>query len=516
MSHAILRPLVCLFALVLLATPVLGLESQGAKARPVRVAVFVDKGTCGDKIVALFRALAASGCQPLGVEIADLTAGRLNKANFDVFVLPAGEDGSPVDYWDPNNLGNYENWKWIEQFVEDGGGVVGIESGASFLSYLRIGNVSSFFIPSFPQPGLQDFAIVDRTFGKGSQMAYVSGGGGYFKRSSAVTVASDTLGRPALIRYRTVRGRVVLCSFDPELRGDSELDWTMWDKWDLNGVHPNSEGCWILLGRMVRWAASGNSAAPEINATNPTGVRVALVTTHTANGGPSPSLQPAFARAIESAGHIPLAIRFQDICNGYLTTNNFQVAAFPGGTVGGYSYGLWGYEDLILNFVYQGGSYYGVCAGAYYASAYMVWEGYPYDVPLLGLFPGTDTGPLTEIAAWPNWALTPVQISDPVLGDMGTQQQMYYGGGWKSLYPDVNVAAIYAAPGLYYGLADGIRFSYGSGRVFLSGTHPEARPGSSEDWLYWDNWLPGTNTPVSDPDNPWTYVQAIFNKWLVQ
>jgi glutamine amidotransferase-like uncharacterized protein len=147
----------------------------------------------------------------------------------------------------------------------------------------------------------------------------------------------------------------------------------------------------------------------------------------------------------------------------------------------------------------------------------MVWSGIPYyDGPLLGLFPGTDTGPLTEIAKWPSWALTPVRIKDPVLGDMGTQQQMYYGGGWKSRVTNVTVAATYAVKGTHNGAADGIRFSYGKGRVFLSGTHPEARPGSLEDWLYWDNWVPGTNTPIADPGNSWTYVQAIFNKWLIQ
>ncbi|MFA6292278.1 MAG: hypothetical protein WC637_10875, partial [Victivallales bacterium] len=329
-SRDILWTFVLLIAFFLQALPLTGLETQGLTAsRPIRVAVFVDQGACGDKTVALFRALAAAGCQPLGIETDDIEAGRLNKTNFDVFVLPAGEDGATTGYWDYNYLGNYKAWMGIRRFANSGGGLLGIEAGASFLSNISIG--APRFVPTYPQPGLEDFTIVDGAFGIGSQSAYVSSGGGYFKTSkTAVTVASDTLGRPALVRCTLSKGRIVLCGFDPELRGDSELDWTIWDNWDLGGVHPNSEGCWILLGRMVRWAASGDASAPNITAAIPSGARVAFVSTHTADGGAAPSLQPAFARAIESAGHLPLAIRLQDICDGRLTTQDFKVLALPG------------------------------------------------------------------------------------------------------------------------------------------------------------------------------------------
>ncbi|HBM15635.1 MAG TPA: hypothetical protein DD381_04725 [Lentisphaeria bacterium] len=519
MISVIHQTLVFFLVLISLTAPVIGLA---ASQIPVRVAVYVDHGACGDKVLALFRALNAAGCQPLGIETNDIIAGRLNKSNFDVFVLPAGEDASTSAYWGYDYLGNYYKvWPQIRKFVYSGGGIVGIEAGASFLSSYGIS--APGFVSSKPTAGLQNFKIIDGAFGNGFQAAYVSVGGGYFKTSKATTIASDTLNRPALIRYNLNKGRVVLCSFDPELRGDSELDWTIWDNYDLNGIHPDSEGCWTLLGRMVRWSAFGDSSAPVIKATNPTGARVAFVSSHNADGGAAASLQPALARGIEFAGHIPLAIRFKDICDGRLT-KDFKVVTFPGGTVAGYSYGLWGHEKAILDFVYNGGSYYGVCGGSFYASQMMFWDGAPYyDGPLLGLFRGTDNGPLTEIAEWPNWAMTPVRINDSVLGDMGTQQQMYYGGGWKSSVKGVYVAATYTTKE-HSGAADGIRFSYGNGRVFLTGTHPEARPGSLEDWLYWDNWAPATNTwwgpatntPVICPDNPWTYMHAIFNKWLVR
>lgn len=510
-THAVL--LILTVALLVNCSCSQNVSTTALEDRPLKVAVYVGGGACGDNVLALFRALAAAGHQPLGITPWDLLLGRLTRSNFDVLVIPAGEDASPTGYLDPTNLGSYDTWKKITNFVEDGGGVVGIEAGALFLSYIRIGG--PVFVATFPGAGLQNFSIVDSDFGEGTQAAYISGGGGYFNPSDATTVAQDSLGRPALVRYEYGAGRVVFCAFSPELRGDSELDWTIWDNWDLGGVHPNSEGCWVLLGRMVRWASTGYAFAPHITATNPTGARVAVVSTHTVNGGPAPCLQPAFARAIESTGHIPLAIRFQEIYDGRLTTLNFKAVAFPGGTVGGYAYGLAGYETSILNFVFQGGGYYGVCAGAYYASAYMVWDGANYNVPLLGLFPGTDTGPLTEITPWPNWALTPVRINDPILGDMGTQQQMYYGGGWKSPYPFVDVVATYAFPGPHSGAADAIRFTYGSGRICLVGTHPESRAGSAEDWLFWDDWVPGTNTPMVNPDNPWLFVDAVFNKWLI-
>jgi len=240
---------------------------------------------------------------------------------------------------------------------------------------------------------------------------------------------------------------------------------------------------------------------------------VAVVATHTSDGGAWAGLMPAYARAIEYAGHIPLAIRFDEIKNSYLTTANFKVVAFPGGYAYGYQLGLDGHEQKVRNFVSNGGSYYGVCAGAFYAADSIVWEGESYNYPL-DLFSGTDTGPLSDIAGWPNYSLTTTDINDSVVGNLGNQYQMYYGGGYKSNVSGTYTVATYSYSGQYSGTRNAIRFAYGDGRVLLIGTHPEARNGSNEDWVVWDNYEDGTNTPLNNADNPWTFVDAAFDNWL--
>jgi hypothetical protein len=80
------------------------------------------------------------------------------------------------------------------------------------------------------------------------------------------------------------------------------------------------------------------------------------------------------------------------------------------------------------------------------------------------------------------------------------------------------VVATYDYSGDYSGTANAIRFTYGSGNghVLLIGTHPESRSGSNEDWMLWDNYVEGTNDPLTNPDNPWTFVDAAFDNWLIQ
>ena len=85
-------------------------------------------------------------------------------------------------------------------------------------------------------------------------------------------VAKNSSNQPVIVRAPYGSGRVVLSSFSLELRGDSELDWTLWDNWAMGGVHNNSAGAWSLLGRMIGWAYNGDASAPTVNpAPNPPG-----------------------------------------------------------------------------------------------------------------------------------------------------------------------------------------------------------------------------------------------------
>ncbi len=78
--------------------------------------------------------------------------------------------------------------------------------------------------------------------------------------------------------------------------------------------------------------------------------------------------------------------------------------------------------------------------------------------------------------------------------------------------------ATYEYSGADDGKPNAIRFTYGSGNghVLLIGSHPESRSGSNEDWIYWDNWKPDSTTPLNNPDNPWTFIDAAFDNWLIQ
>jgi len=511
------------FLPLLLALPTVSL----AGASDLRVAIYAGTGAESDKILAVFRATQAAGHLPLAVTKSDLVQGRLTTGEFDVFVIPSGEDGKRCcagHYSDIDSLDQIATKNAIRAYLEAGGGVVALEAGASFAS--KNGGTLDIYDANYhetePVPGKQTIEIVDPGFGAGTQVAWTSFGGGYFDLAPEATeVARDVAGNPVIVRAGYGAGRVVLSSLCLELRGDTELDWTVWDNWAMGGVHENSAGAWELLGRMIGWAYDGDSSAPATVALeNPRGHRIAIVASHTNDGGAWPGLIPAVARSIEFAGHVPLAIRFDEIIDGRLQSDAFRVVTFPGGYSYGYKLGLAGHEQQIRDFVAAGGGYYGICAGSFYAPETIEWDGRSYDYPL-GLYKGQDIGPIDDIVPWPDYTPTPLEISsDPVIGDLGVMNQMYYGGGYHTI-PDpavqgaeVHTSATFAYGGSAAGLAAVVRFSYGQGRVLMVTTHPESRAGSEEDWLYWDGFEADSSTPVTNPDNPWLFVDAAFNGWL--
>jgi glutamine amidotransferase-like uncharacterized protein len=194
----------------------------------------------------------------------------------------------------------------------------------------------------------------------------------------------------------------------------------------------------------------------------------------------------------------------------------FDVIHFPGGNSGYYiarinSTGL----QNIRDFVSSGGGYIGICAGGYFACDRVDWEGNSYDHPLK-LFIGVGYGAIDEIAPWPKYAMTTVNIdlTNPINQfEPSTEYTMYYGGA--AYYPDegqeMDIIATYDSfnddPAM-------INFHYGDGRVVLIGPHPEIEEDSSRDdvvfadeendlgtdWkLMWTtmDWLMGQ--PISEP-----------------
>ena len=103
-------------------------------------------------------------------------------------------------------------------------------------------------------------------------------------------------------------------------------------------------------------------------------------------------------------------------CDGsYIEDNSlvgsFDAIHFPGGNSGYYisninSVGL----QNIRDFVSAGGGYIGICAGGYFACDRVIWEGGSYDHPL-ALFNGVGYGAIDEIAPWPGYATTTINIT---------------------------------------------------------------------------------------------------------
>jgi len=494
-------------------------------ASAARVALYVTGGVNSETILAAARAIAATGHTVYCISNDDIEQGRLTTTNFDVLILPQGQDGTKTYYTNTSEgLGSTTSITAIQNFVAGGGGFIGIEAGAHFASSGGLKLYTGTYTPATTPEGAYSYTIADSAFGSGSQYLYISSTGGYFPTPSSpdgsTSILTNSLGSRSAVRCTYGSGLVILTAPNPTLRGDSELDWTQWDNWVMGSTHTDSVGAWQLFGRMINWVYSGTADLPDISSSNQSGRHVAIVTSYIStspgyHGGAWPGLLPAVGRAVDDSGHVPLAIRFQDIINGLLTVDTFGAVVFPGGNSTGYETGLSGHEDKIRDYVSNGGCYFGICAGSYYGSSTYNWDGTEYD-PDLNLFSGQDTGPIEDLSEdpaghlWTYWTITPITINDEILGNIGTQNQFYFGGGYKTEVTGVAAAATYAkTDSTSYGKTDAVRFTYGQGRVLLSGAHPEARSGSDEDWLYWDNYSYKSTTPLTNPDNPWLFVNAV-------
>jgi len=191
----------------------------------------------------------------------------------------------------------------------------------------------------------------------------------------------------------------------------------------------------------------------------------------------------------------------EDITPNDVNTNGnlqslYKVIVFGGGWAAGYNTYINAQGIInIRNFVEWGGGYFGICAGAYFASDFIYWKpdveskGETYDYRL-SLFKGVGIGPVLGIKTWTSptgcssgiisgAAMTTVTVNTMIIPSVGTDLHiLYFGGPAFTQFLDVSkkaiVVATYKVPGFP---ADGkpamILFSKGKGKVFLSGPHPE-------------------------------------------
>jgi glutamine amidotransferase-like uncharacterized protein len=193
--------------------------------------------------------------------------------------------------------------------------------------------------------------------------------------------------------------------------------------------------------------------------------------------------------------------------------DEYDVIAVPGGYAYNYHLDLGSSgANAIEEFVARGGGYWGSCAGAFYACYEFQWTEYGdtgtyyYGVDL---FLGKGVGPIAGIADWPNYAMTGVSLN-MTNGLISFSEEpenhsiMYYGGPYFETdgVDGVTTVATYA----YNDMPAMIAFEHGSGRVFLTGPHPEWEEDSFRDGCLWDNAL-------DDDGSEWELCKQV-SLWL--
>jgi glutamine amidotransferase-like uncharacterized protein len=239
--------------------------------------------------------------------------------------------------------------------------------------------------------------------------------------------------------------------------------------------------------------------ASDINAYGLEGADIALYNdTALPYGGAWPEGLEAIKAMLTAYGYTYEDITPADVNSTDDLNSLYKVIFFGGGWAGGYNQYVErsGYRN-IRNFVANGGGYFGICAGSFFASQIVIWqpdkespfEVYNREYPL-DLFPGIGKGVVPDIIGWneptgcdsgitEGAAMTVVSVDTAVLpGVEPFLEILYYGGPLfiprPSAIPNVTVAATYDLPGSPADKAPAmILFPYGEGRVFLTGPHPE-------------------------------------------
>ena len=153
--------------------------------------------------------------------------------------------------------------------------------------------------------------------------------------------------------------------------------------------------------------------------------------------------------------------------------------AYPGYTLGISPTG----KQRLRDFVDAGGGYVGICAGAYFACAALVYEGEYIDDESgydLDLFDGVCFGPVADIASYPYWDIAEVAFpghgSYEAFATSPFATDIWYGGGpyFQYLPPGAEIVATYDNPGIeHHGTGAVLIQEYGDGHAVLWGPHPE-------------------------------------------
>lgn len=197
----------------------------------------------------------------------------------------------------------------------------------------------------------------------------------------------------------------------------------------------------------------------------------------------------------------------------------YKIILFPGGYAPYYNWWINSTgKERIRTFVRNGGGYFGICAGAYFAVDRVAWGGMVYDDSAgydLDLFQGTGAGDEDKITDYyaGNWSMltfnfnTTNTVAPNYKAVPYTEDIIYLGGPYFTA--DSGTAFEVLATFADNGQPGIIAFQYGSGRVVLSGPHPEIEEDSNRDGVT----IQGEDS-LNDNGSDWELTRHILN-WLI-
>ena len=193
------------------------------------------------------------------------------------------------------------------------------------------------------------------------------------------------------------------------------------------------------------------------------------------------------------------------------TLQEFAGLCIPGGDMSLYAVDLQTAGiSKIRNFVRMGGAYIGICGGAYFAAAEVVWRDQVIPMNTLSFFEGKSQGPMDEIAAYPDYGLCRLDVSDtlhPITQPLPRSLTVLYYWG-PAFLPDQESGSQVLARYSVNGRAAVLAFECVGGRVFLIGTHPEIEEDSDRDNVGWGEIL-------FDPESEWDMMKRAV-RWCLR
>ena len=181
---------------------------------------------------------------------------------------------------------------------------------------------------------------------------------------------------------------------------------------------------------------------------------------------------------------------------------DIDIFYFPGGSSRPYIIDITDEgKDKIRQMISAGSGYIGTCASGMFAAEVQIWRGTTYSEGQLEIFPGTAEGPIPEIFEYPEIGMCQVNLVHPhpiTEGEPDSVWILYYDGPFFD--PESGAAVEIIGRYQITDQAALVACEYGSGRVFLTGPHPEWEEDSDRDSVsYFDHF--------DDRGSDWSLMQ---------